>query len=73
MPPLLSLSGDVEEGRVMYGRGQLMLLEEAGNGGGSLPAGVGWAWNGAWTDGGRLPKAAEPGLLLKASKLAKPP
>lgn len=39
----------------------------------SLPGGVGWAWNGPWPAGGRLPNAEEPGLPPKASKLAKPP
>lgn len=39
----------------------------------SLPGGAGCAWNGAWPAGGMLPNAEEPGLLPKASKLAKPP
>lgn len=56
------------------GSGQLMLLTERQEMDEAvLPAGGGWAWNGAWADGGRLPKAEVPGLLLKASKLAKPP
>lgn len=38
-----------------------------------LAAGVGWAGNGAWPAGGTLPNTAAPGLLPKASKLAKPP